>query len=162
MEIKKNRWSHFCKMFSSTNQYRPAIISAKSYESSDEYDVSRESLFTGMQLKKKGRQISSVELFCSQPHPDRLLEPVISIEKPVEIAVRQDDDGEDKWLTIEGEDGTWASIIFSGPVDQDQCHAYTEMLAYAFGERRDFVPGGDLDDWFKAETILKEAELRFR
>ena len=158
MHINKNRWSRFCKTISATNQYRPAIMSLKS-KGSDEYEVSQTSLFTGILLKRKGRRVSGVELFCDQPDPDRLLVPVISVEKPVEIALHQSEDGEDEWLTIEGEDETVASIMFCGPADSQQRYACVEKLAYAFSERRGFVPGGNLKDWFNAERAIKEAEL---
>ena len=160
MEIKKNKWSHFCKKFSAANQYRSVVLSLKSQDC-EEYDVLQDSIFTGILINRKGRLIRGIDVFIDQSDPDRLMVPAMSIENPVEFVLNQGKDGADQWLTIEGKNGIVASFIFNGSASHQKRQAWIEKLAYTFSERRGFAPGNDLGDWLNAERAIGETERLF-
>ena len=89
MEIKKTNWLKFCKKFNQANQYRQSNIKIE-YESKESVNI-EPSTFLGLAVSKKGRWINEISLVGGSKRFDMVVEPVVTIQKPVAISVVKDE-----------------------------------------------------------------------
>lgn len=155
-EIKRNTWTRFCKKFSAANQYRSTQLTLSAKKS----DPSSATLmpFMGVAISKKGRMIDGVEFFAGKPHPEKVAEPVMTIQDPAKIYLEKDKNGTDCRLRIRSKDGTEACLELIGEPEPSGAHTLVEKVAYSLYEKRSFTPGSDFDDWLEAERKVQEAE----
>lgn len=155
-EIKRANWSRFCKRFNSTNQYRRATVTMKNGRK--EVEVDGDTSFMGMAISKKGRYIDGIQLFTAQTDPNKLSEPAITVKEPVKIAVEKGKEGDNDRLVIQGKDGMVARIGLDGEQDPGQHDSLVEKVAYSMYEQRGCANGNDVEDWLKAERMVRAIE----
>jgi len=155
-EIRRNNWSSFCKKFNSANQYRPTTVSVMTNKGNDSMRLM--SPFMGVALSKKGRLIDGVQIFAARPNPEKVAEPIMTIKQPEKIVLETSPNGADSTLRIRSKDGTEARIELSGEKQREQTKSLVREMAYSLFERRGYVIGNDIGDWYEAEKRVRRAE----
>jgi hypothetical protein len=157
-EIRKTNWARFCKKFNGDNQYRYTRLSLK--RRGENTNTMEMTPFMGIALSKSGRQISSIRFFAGRWDPDKIMEPIITLDNPSEVWLTQDENGSDCGLRIRTQDGAEAKLELFGQRETALARNLVEKVAYAMYENRGYTPGNDWNDWFEAENRVKEAEAQ--
>jgi len=150
-EINRKTWNSFCRKFNSTNRYRPARVA---YKPTRQATSTMESDLLGITLTKRGRLIDGLNILALRHDPASLDEPGLILPKLEKLTVTQDEAGRDVELTAVSENGATAKIKFTGETPDSPHDQLIEKIAYALSEQRGFPPGGDQDDWYRAEQVI--------
>jgi hypothetical protein len=156
-EIKRNTWSKFCRKFSSDNQFRWMKINMTD-RSKNETRFDGDFPFMGLAIEKKGRLIDGLQLVAGWPDPDRVSQPILSIKQPAKVMLEEEKDGKVRALKVKSKDGTEAMIQLAGERNPSW---FVEKVAYSLYERRGYIHGNDIGDWFEAEEKVRQAETAF-
>lgn len=159
-EIKRNSWLHFCKKFSSDNQYREITIKFIDRHKKIVNVIEHQPLL-GLSLTKKGRLIDGFQLYSEWGHVERVAAPVAAIKEPKRVKVGLDQNGREHILMIESEDGSRIDIELYGDRDENRQRGLVEKVAYSMYEKRGYTPGNQETDWLEAERIVRETEAQF-
>lgn len=157
-EIRKTNWMRFCKQFNSDNQYRYTRLSMK--RRGENTTTMEMTPFMGIAMSKAGRQITGIRFFAGRWDPDKIMEPIVTLDNPAEMKLTQDEQGSDCRLQIRTQDGTEVRLELFGQRETAMERNLVEKVAYAMYENRGYTPGNDWNDWFEAENRVKEAETQ--
>jgi hypothetical protein len=155
-EIKRNYWSRFFKKFNSANQYRRARLSI--LQSGSQADPIPMGPFMGLTIRRKGRLIDGVQFLTGGWNDNSVVEPVMTISKPLTIWLEKDKDGCDLHLRVKSGDGTEACLDLEGERQAEQERHLVEKVAYSMYESRGHDHGNDLGDWLEAERWVRQTE----
>jgi hypothetical protein len=157
-EINKREWLQFCRDITRLNQFGKTEV--RQEEMNGENSVLSESApLLGLELVRKGRKITSAAVTLGQANPNALAAPPIMLEQPEKITHEVAANGQDEIIEVQSKNGSRLALRVSPHTTEQDYGAFVSELAYSLSEMRGFAPGHDLDDWFTAERLIREAAL---
>jgi hypothetical protein len=108
--------------------------------------------------RRKGR-ISEFEVKLGQIHNGLPGILPISLGAPSTLNYSRSDDDSPHIIEVQNEDGHKLIIQIHGHTISDSYNSLIREMAYSLAENRGFVPGYELQDWFRAERLIKKTVI---
>ena len=157
-DINRRNWSRFVRDVTRLNQFGRTRIELA------EPDGTRRVLcagapFWGLELVRRGRRIEAVRIQVGRPDPAAPAATVAELELPARIAKEISTNGRDEVIQIENLRGELLTMTVAPHTKRESYEALISGMAYSLSQGRQFAPGHELDDWFRAEQIVRQAAL---
>ena len=109
-------------------------------------------------------QARNVDIFLGGMNPHKLTHLVHSVNVPRAVYLIEDKEAEHPVIgvQIQGAPNTpMTYILFSDANPKENVRQWTAEVAYSLFEMRGEVHGGDQEDWYEAETLIRKISSRF-